>query len=113
MRFISSDLEIPFKQILGEAETYDELAAILAARREALGLSQMKLGLIAGLQDGYVAKLEIGHKGDLARRTRKRAGRTAGPMSLYVWLKALGVKLVVVQDNDADRGAGSDANDDG
>ena len=113
MRVISSHLEIPFNRILGEAETYDELAAILAARREALGLSQMELGLIAGLQDGYVAKLEIGHRGDMARRTRKRAGRTAGPMSLYVWLKALGVKLLVVEDNDTDHGSGSDFDDDG
>ena len=87
--------------VLGEAETYDQLAAILAARRQSLGLSQMDLGYIAGLQDGYIAKLEIGHKGDNAPRVRKRAGRTAGPMSLYVWLKALGVKLVVVKDDDA------------
>jgi transcriptional regulator with XRE-family HTH domain len=102
MRVISNDLTIRLNQIRGEAETYNDLAAILAARREALGLSQMELGLIAGLQDGNVAKLEIGHRGDTAQRTRKRAGRTAVPMSLYVWLKALGVKLLVVQDNEAD-----------
>lgn len=74
---------------LGEAQTYEQLASILAARRRAMGLTQMELGFIADLQDGYVAKLEIG---------RQRGGRSAGRSTLYPWLKALGVKLVVIEE---------------
>ena len=82
-------------KILGEAQTYDELASILAARRYDLGYTQMELGYIAELQDGYIAKLEIGHREGKGQRP---TGRQAGPRSLYDWLKSLKVKLIVVED---------------
>ena len=87
----------PKPKVLGEAQSYDELAVILAARRRDLGHSQMELGYIAGLQDGYVAKLELGHKPNDETRT----GRTAGPKTLYPLLKSLKVKLLVVEDDAA------------
>lgn len=66
----------------------DELRRVLAARRRALGISQLALDDIAGLQSGYVAKLEAGT-------------RNPGPISLPCWLGALGLKLAVVTDPNA------------
>ncbi|MGB7976257.1 MAG: hypothetical protein WCF81_18365 [Roseiarcus sp.] len=48
--------------------TYQDLTAALAARRRALGLTQLQCDSRAGLQDQYTGKLEIGtrHWGKLS-----------------------------------------------
>ena len=72
-----------------EIQSWEELAAIIAARRESFGLTQMELGYIAELQDGYVSKLELtGVEG--------RTPRKAGQVSLYRLLKPLGIKLLPI-----------------
>ncbi len=59
------------------------LRALMSERRRALGLSQLDVDAIAGLQPGYTGKLETGAKG-------------YGPASLAATLKALGVGIAVV-----------------
>lgn len=76
-------------RVIGEAEDYDQLRAILIGRRRALKLSQLALDNKAGLQEGYTGKLEIG---------KDRGGRNMGPVSTALWLGALGVRIVVVID---------------
>jgi transcriptional regulator with XRE-family HTH domain len=61
---------------------YDELRRAIAARRHELGLTQLEVNFRAGLQDGYVNKIECGI-------------RHFGDMSLGVVLEALGLELVV------------------
>ncbi|MCW5695327.1 MAG: hypothetical protein KIS96_01200 [Bauldia sp.] len=75
-------------RILGLANNYEDFARILAARRRALGKPQLEIDHIAGLQDGYTGKLEIGGR---------RGGRNAGRVSLFLWLQALGVTIAVVE----------------
>lgn len=78
--------------ILGSALTYEQFAAILAKRRKHLGYSQLALDDRAGLQSGYVGKMEIGSK---------RGGRNAGwSLSLPLWLQSLGVEIVLVARED-------------
>ena len=69
--------------------TYPALRAALAARRKALGLSQLALDEIAGVHTGYTGKIECG-------------ARHLGDMSFEVMLAALGIELVV---RPRDRGA--------
>lgn len=84
--------------VLGEAQTYDELAEILQARRQELGLTQMQLGHEAEFHDGYVGKLEAGSQDQEPGASVRRAGR----VTLYRWLKALQVKLVIVVADEED-----------
>jgi len=70
-----------------EIRTYEELIEALRSRRHELGLTQQDLNEIAGFQDGYVNKLEIGYR---------EGGRGIGAFSLPTWLDALGVRLLVV-----------------
>ena len=65
-------------------QSYQELKKALIALRHELGLSQLEVDDIAGLQSGYLSKLECGMK-------------NMGPMSLDALLGALGLKLVVVR----------------
>lgn len=58
------------------------LRAAVVTRRNELGLSQLAVDEIAGIQPGYLAKLEIGMK-------------NFGPMSLGCVMGALGIELVV------------------
>lgn len=67
--------------------TYEELIHALKVYRQSLGISQEFLNQIAGFQDGYVNKLEVGYK---------EGGRGMGAMSMTTWLDALGVRLAVV-----------------
>lgn len=67
--------------------TYEDLVEALKTYRHEQGLSQMELDNIAGFQDGYTAKLEVGYK---------EGGRGVGAMSLPTWLDSLGVRLLVV-----------------
>ena len=71
-------------QILTKAGSYEELLAACIARRHELGLSQMAVDEISGLQGGYVGKLECGAK-------------RLGPMSFPCLLQALGLELLVVR----------------
>ncbi|SDQ99320.1 hypothetical protein SAMN05519103_00335 [Rhizobiales bacterium GAS113] len=70
-------------EIIARAASYDQLCEILIARRKQLGLSQMAVDHIAGLQDGYTAKIEVFHK-------------KMGRLSLTLLLGALGVDLALV-----------------
>lgn len=70
-------------------DSYAALMAILAKHRKKIGLSQLAVDFAAGMQDGYTGKLEIG---------ARRGGRNLGKWSIEILLKTLGVKLVVVKD---------------
>ena len=71
------------RQILGRTSDYKGLVALLAARRRSLGWSQEAVNEIAGLQGGYLNKIEAGIRG-------------LGSMSLSVLLPTLGVELALV-----------------
>jgi hypothetical protein len=64
--------------------TYSDLRKAMAARRRLLGWSQQEVDHRAGLQSGYVGKLEVGVK-------------ELGDLSMECLLGALGVELYVVQ----------------
>lgn len=70
-----------------DIRTYDDMIAALKRRRIELGLTQEMLNHIAGFQDGYVNKLELGYRA---------GGRGVGNMSLPTWLDALGLRLQLV-----------------
>jgi hypothetical protein len=71
--------------------TYDDLLAALRAKRIARGLSSIELDDLSGMQDGYTGKLENGFV-----HNRKKSARSFGPVTLGLWLQALGVGLVLV-----------------
>ena len=66
------------------ARSYEDLVAACRLRRHELGLAQLVVDDIAGLQSGYTGKIECGDK-------------RMGPMSLPCLLQALGLELVVVR----------------
>lgn len=71
-------------------KSYDELLAALRARALELGATRKQIAEVAGLPDGYAATL-------LAPQPIRALGRTSlGPM-----LGALGLMLVVVEDEEA------------
>lgn len=74
---------------IGRAKKLEELIALLAKRRRDLGLAQIDLDDLAGFQDGYTGKLEVGGV--------PRGGRNPGTWSLPRWLRALGVELAVIE----------------
>jgi hypothetical protein len=74
-------------KIVGLAQTPREIAGLLDARKRELGLSNLALDDIAGIQQGYSSKVFAGVKG-------------LGSMSLPALLGALGVRLAVVADDD-------------
>ncbi len=61
---------------------YSSFRAAIAARRRALGLTQFEVNFRAGLQDGYVNKLECGT-------------RHFGDLSLGLVLETLGLEIVL------------------
>lgn len=71
-----------------QVRTYEEMIEAFRLWRKELGLTQEEVNAIAGFQDGYVNKLEVGYK---------EGGRGVGAMSLATWMDALGVRLLVVQ----------------
>jgi hypothetical protein len=75
--------------MLGEVTTYSDLHVLLRARAVELGLSRESIDAISGLQPGYAAKL-------LSPRPMKRLGATSMPLIL----PALGVKLVLMVDDE-------------
>lgn len=68
---------------LARVDSYKDLLAALVTRRHDVGLPQRAVDDVAGLPDGYCAKLECGMK-------------RLGMMSLECLLGALGVELIVV-----------------
>ena len=62
--------------------TADDLVAVIRARRIALGLNQLQVDDLAGLQGGYTGKIECGSK-------------AFGAMSFTALLGALGLELRV------------------
>ena len=69
---------------VGTATDYAQLRAVIAARRRELGLSQLEVDEMAGVQTGYIGKLECGD-------------RHFGDVSLGSVLGALGIKIDVVR----------------
>jgi hypothetical protein len=77
---------------LGEVWSYEDLHRIMRARASELNLSRESIDAIAGLQDGYAAKL-------LSPRPIKKLG----PLSIPLVLPALGLKLIVIVDEQQTR----------
>lgn len=76
------------KSIMGVVSTYAELRRVVAARRGELRLSQLAVDDRAGLQDGYVSKLECGD-------------RCFGDMSFDAVMGTLGLTFVAVRSSPA------------
>lgn len=70
--------------IVGVAVDYAGLRGLIAARRRELGLRQLEVDDLAGVQSGYTGKLECGL-------------RHFGDMSMGAVLGALGLSLVAVR----------------
>jgi hypothetical protein len=75
---------------LAVVSSYGELILCLRQRAEALGVSNMTLDEAAGLTSGHAGKL-----------LSSRPHRALGPISLGLMLEALGLRLVVVEDEEA------------
>jgi len=83
----------------GVARTYGELIYLLREHRYSLGLSQLDVDHIAGLQDGYTGKLE---------QPNKHYGRRAVHPMFNLWLGGLGVGLMVVPLDDEEEGVSNE-----
>lgn len=71
-----------------EARNYRGIVSALIARREALGLSQLEVDELAGLQPGYCGKCE---------KPSTSYGRIMGEMSFPILMQALGLTLIVTE----------------
>lgn len=71
---------------------YKALIAAMRQRRTDLGMTCIEVDSKAGFPEGYTSKLE--------NYTRAGPGRSFGPVSLPLWLGALGLKIVVVPDSE-------------
>jgi hypothetical protein len=76
--------EIDPKVILAVVSTPEQLRKALAYRRHELGLKQLDLDHLSGIQSGYTGKLEAGIK-------------NYGDVSLPAVLEALGVEMVLMR----------------
>jgi hypothetical protein len=84
--FVEENPPVPANAI----RSYDDLHRILRARADALQISRLSIDHIAGLQEGYCAKL-------LSLNKIKRLGaESLGPL-----LDALALKLIAVPDDEA------------
>lgn len=72
-------------QIVARIATYPELRDALRARRQELGLTQLELDYLSGVQDGWTGKAEC-------------SAKRWGQMSLACALGALGLRVVLVED---------------
>jgi transcriptional regulator with XRE-family HTH domain len=79
---------------LARVQSYSDLRSAVAMRRHELGLTQLEVDDIAGLQSGYLSKLECGLK-------------NFGPMSLDAVLGALGLEIVLVRSGEVHRALSS------
>jgi hypothetical protein len=77
-------------EVLAEVRNLSELHRALRERSEALNLSRNGLDALAGLETGYSAKV-----------LAQNPARCLGPVSLPALLGALGLKLLVVIDEQA------------
>jgi len=71
---------------------YDTLIEVMRERRKTLGITCIELDAKAGFPEGYTSKLE--------NYTRAGPGRSFGPVSMPLWLGALGLKMVIVPEAD-------------
>lgn len=78
----------PAPTILGMATNYGELIDLIVLRRKELGLSQIDLDDLSGLQSGYTGKIEAWR--------HPRAGRGLGAVSLPLVLETLGLRIALV-----------------
>lgn len=76
-------------EVLASGDDYAVIVDALRARRIALGLSCEELDDRAGFTTNYANKLE---------NYDKHWGRGFGPLSLALWLQALGVKITLTAD---------------
>ena len=72
-------------QIVASVATYPELRDALRERRLELGLTQLELDYLSGVQDGWTGKAEC-------------SAKRWGQMSLACALGALGLRIVLVED---------------
>lgn len=77
--------------IIGEARSVEELDRLFDRRRIQVGKTMEDLDHAAELTQNYSSKLLM--------KDKKKAGKRAGPMSFQRICNALGVKLVMVEDN--------------
>ena len=75
---------------IAEATNYDEMLAVLRARKIQLGLTDAMVDYLTGLHSGYAGKL-FG-PGNF---------KTLGPVSMGPVLTVLGVKMLIVEDAEA------------
>lgn len=75
-------------RVIGVAHTYQDFLKLLYTRSEEMQISRLTIDEAGGLQPGYAAKL-------LAPIPIKNLG----PLSFGGILKALGLKVVLVEDN--------------
>ena len=75
---------------LATVRSYEELHAVMRARADELAVTRETIDAVAGLQPGYAGKV-------LAPKPIKRLG----PVTLPLMLGALGLALVVVEDESA------------
>lgn len=68
-------------------ETYDDFVDVMIASRKALGMSQADLDAATGWPDSYTSKLESWQGPE---------GRVAGAMSMPLWWRALGIRMLPV-----------------
>ena len=73
-----------------------EIAATLAERRRALGMTCEALDYHAGFSDRYTAKLEHGDKPSGRKGFIVQPGKITVSGMAEVWLEALGLRLVLV-----------------
>lgn len=95
--------------VLGFALDYAGLVELLIRRRQSLGLSQADVDAMAGWTDSYTSKLEMrtGLPIWLRREQWIRpqaadelVSRTAGALSMKLWLQTLGVKLALTVESE-------------
>lgn len=77
---------VPALAVVG---TYEELIRALVNHRRELGLTHLQVDDLAGFQDGYTSKIEMGPK--------KKHGRGLGRLSLPYLLDTYGLRLAVVE----------------
>lgn len=74
-------------RVIGVAYTYQDFMKILSTRSEQLEISRLTIDVAGGLQSGYAAKL-----------LAPISIRNIGPLSFGGLLKALGLAIVVIED---------------
>lgn len=84
-------------QALAVVDDFNALVLAMKARRHELKISQLELDDLTGLPDGYTAKVELS-----ATNPRSKSARSLGRISMAEMMRALNLKLVLVDDGAAD-----------